>query len=469
MAGIGWGLPPATPHVAASDLRCSYAFDEDDVLTPLSFTNPARGDLDPRDYHWGTFHFELVLPVLEAAEALGVFGGPWRQAYYNLVSPGFERVYIVARLVSVATALAGIIAVFLLGREAAGAGAGLWAALLLAVSPAHVLTSAQIRVDVTMATLVTLAAWCGLRGRMFSTGLAAGLAVTAKYSAVFMVTPMLLLAVWGRGRRAAGRAAASVVLGCLIGQPYLLVRSAEMIAKVEESVARYRETPQRFVPSRTELLARHGANLARFSLGVPAALLALYGLSRMMRDRKWLIPAAVAGGVASLVPLLWPLLRYQVPLAPLLAVAAAVGIGRRRTLGAAAAIVPLAASLAQVHYMRSPHPANQVLPVILRATPPGAPIARLTPEMPPLDRKVYPMGLNPLLDDLPRDPPAWVLITDLPDLPYPPGNLDLLAARYDQVAEFRSRRILAWATLGEAGAPHDWKYTHASMTLYRRR
>jgi hypothetical protein len=74
--------------------------------------------------------------------------------------------------------------------------------------------------------------------------------------------------------------------------------------------------------------------------------------------------------------------------------------------------------------MRSPHPANLMLPVILKSVAPGTAIARLIP--------------------------------------------DLLRTRYEKAAEFRSRRILGRATLGEAGAPHDWKYTHAAMSLYRR-
>jgi hypothetical protein len=89
--------------------------------------------------------------------------------------------------------------------------------------------------------------------------------------------------------------------------------------------------------------------------------------------------------------------------------------------------------------------------------------------LPPLDRKVYPMGPNPFVDDLTRDPPAWVLTADLPDQEYPATTQVLLKKCYDRIAEARSPRILGWATLGESGAPHDWKYTHPWMALYRRR
>jgi hypothetical protein len=73
------------------------------------------------------------------------------------------------------------------------------------------------------------------------------------------------------------------------------------------------------------------------------------------------------------------------------------------------------------------------------------------------------------MGDLAANPPAWALTTDLPDQPYRPSTVALLQSSYDQVAHFEIPRILGWATLGEAPAPHDWKYTHASYTLYRRR
>ena len=50
----------------------------------------------------------------------------------------------------------------------------------------------------------------------------------------------------------------------------------------------------------------------------------------------------------------------------------------------------------------------------------------------------------------------------------PPRTRVLLAARYKRVGEWRIERQFAWATLGERGSPHDWKYTHPRLTLYRR-
>jgi len=103
--GIGWVLPPDLPHVTSSDFRCSYSFDEDDILSGVAMASVARFDFDPREYHWGTRHLLLVLSAPGGAEAFGAFSLPWRTAYYNLVDADFVRVYATGRLVAVAVAL----------------------------------------------------------------------------------------------------------------------------------------------------------------------------------------------------------------------------------------------------------------------------------------------------------------------------------------------------------------------------
>ena len=76
---LDWGLPPTTVEVAASDIRSSYAFDEDDILTGVSFARTAQFDFDPRRYHWGMLHFHVLQILLDGAEAVGYFEQPWRE------------------------------------------------------------------------------------------------------------------------------------------------------------------------------------------------------------------------------------------------------------------------------------------------------------------------------------------------------------------------------------------------------
>jgi Dolichyl-phosphate-mannose-protein mannosyltransferase len=486
LPGIEWGLPPATPEVRASDLRSSYAFDEGDILSGAAKASVARLDFDPHEYHWGTLHVELVLLALDGAQALGAFHMPWRAAYYNLVAGDFTRVYVVGRLVAVAAAL---LTVWLLWRIPTE-WAGMFAGMLVAVSPCHLLQSDQVRVDVTMTAMLVLTLLAALRTdlptqkdsrpRLFLfLGFAAGLAIAGKYSAVTAVAAMAFAALalqrfpW-RGTLAVF---GGTLLGCIAGGPYILIKPRvfyEVISRYAISTA---QVPAEYSVPVGKLLGTHLLGLVRFSVGLPACLLACAGLLWMLRRRSeldWIIIAGIAGYVPMLVALRWPLIRYQLPLIVLLGLCAGIALESlpkvwRYGLGAAALVMPLAACIAQIHYMRGPSTGNVIMERILAVVPPGTPIARLFREEPPLDQKVYPLGPNVLTDDLTGNPPAWVLTTDLPDGPYKPSTIALLQSGYEEVARARSERILNWATFGETRAPHDWKYTHAAFTLYRRK
>lgn len=485
LAGIAWGLPPVTAQVRQSDLRCSYAFDEDDALSGVAKADVRRLDFDPHEYHWGTLHLELVLLALDAAQAAGFFGSPWRAAYYNLLPADFTRVYVLARLVAVAAAL---LTIWLLFRFP-GWEPGAFAAMLVAVSPTHLLQSDQVRVDVTMTALLVLTMLIAariladdgaVRSRDFIIlGLAAGLAVAAKYSAITAAAAIVAAVLWfERFRwRAVLASCASAAAGFVIGSPYILIKQEAFYAQVRSTMDANAHVPAEFLIPPLKLAGLHVANLARFSMGLPALLLAIAGLVWMLRRRSRFditVLAAIAAYAAILIPLRWPMIRYDLPLIVLLGWCAGMALEYftppwRYAVAGIALLVPLAGSIAQIHYMRSPQPANLMLQKILDVVPPGNAIARLTVEEPPLDRKVYPMTSNVLTAQLVADRPAWVLLTDLTDYAYPPRTLAVLHSAYDEVARFESPRIFAWATLGEAGAPQDWKYTHADFVLYRKR
>ncbi len=484
LPAIGWGLPPTIPHVVASDIRSSYSFDEDDILTSASFTQPAKLDFDVHMYHWGTLHLEITAVWLELVQAVGMFRGPWREAYYQMVPGFFERVYMAGRMLSILTGLLSIILVYLLGREIENRSTALWAAAVLAVSPVHLLGSTQIRVDMTMMALLTLTAWLGARAqkhwqpwRLIALGFVGGLAVTAKYPAIFAVLPILAAVVaTSRFRfRATAFISMGTITGCMVGQPYLLTRFPAMVQQIQPHLVA--QTPTQFKLSAIELLWLSFINTARFLIGPVALGAVVAGIWKLVRRHDpadWLVLTGLAGMIVSLIPLRWPLLRYLIPLLPFLAVAAGIAIatfgqGWQWLAGCAVLVFPVCASLAQLHYMTSSHPANQILHVILDTVPPGTTVSRLIRELPPLDCKIYPMGPNPFFADLTQDPPAWVLTADLPTQEYPAATQALLKNSYEKIAEARISRILAWATFGESGAPHDWKYTHPWMALYRRR
>ena len=470
--GIGWGLPPDLPHVRSSDFRSSYSFDEDDILSGVAMASVARFDFDPREYHWGTLHLHLVLFALDGAEALGAFTLPWRTAYYNLVDADFVRVYATGRLVAVAVAL---LTVWLLFRLPAGE----FAAMLVAVSPAHVLQSDQVRVDVTMAAmLVLMLVVANGRFRPWLIGFIGGLAIAAKYSAITAVASVVvvLLAQAHFPWRGILQTVVAVPLGFIAGGPYVAIKPYAFYEQINRFMTANSRVPSEFAIPAGKVIWLHVVNVVRFSMGPLAFGLALVGLVWMLRRRlrfDCVVLAALAGYAVILVPLRWPLIRYDLPLTILLGLAAGVALDRlprwRPVAMAAVLVMPLAGCIAQIRYMRAPHPANLMLARILDTVPPGTPIARLFRESPPLDLNIYPLGTDIFIGDLSKDPPEWVLMTDLPDQPYRASNLNLLRTEYVAMAHTESDRILPWATFGERAAPHDWKYTHPSFTLYRRK
>jgi hypothetical protein len=482
LPGIEWGLPPATPQVVASDFRSSYAFDEDDILSGAAKADVRRFDFDPHEYHWGTLHIELVLLALDGAQAAGFFGTPWRQAYYSLIDGGFTRVYVVGRLVAVASALLTVWLLF----QFPGVWAGPFAAMLVAVSPSHMLQSDQVRVDVTMTAMLALTLLVGIRLRnnaravqFLLLGIAGGLAIAGKYSAVSGVAAIVLVALWLQRFpwRGVLMAAAGLLLGFIAGAPYILVKPRAFYSEINKYATMTAHVPAAFAIPIAKLMEMHAVNLARFSIGLPAILLAAAGIVYMLRRRSpsdWMILAATFGYALILMPLRWPLIRYDIPLVAFLGLCAGVALEHlpnrwRYGLTLAALVMPLGGTIAQISYMLSPHPANLMLQRILEVVPPGNAISRLMREAPPLDLNFYPLGPNILLADLTKAPPPWALTTDLVDEPYRPDTIALLQSSYEKVANFEGHRILGWATFGEAGAPHDWKYTHMSFTLYRRK
>src|SRR5258708_34471973 len=104
--------------------------------------------------------------------------------------------------------------------------------MLLAVSPSHMLQSDQVRVDVTMTGMLVLTLLVGIRLQSNASpvqflflGIAGGLAIAGKYSAVSAVAAILLAALWLRRFPWRGMltAALGVLLGFIAGAPYILV------------------------------------------------------------------------------------------------------------------------------------------------------------------------------------------------------------------------------------------------------
>jgi 4-amino-4-deoxy-L-arabinose transferase-like glycosyltransferase len=234
--------------------------------------------------------------------------------------------YLAARLVIAAVGVGAVAAAWWLGRAAYGKTAGLVAGAAVAVETIGVAYSHTAVTDVPMTALIAVSLALAVTGRLEWAGVAAGLAASAKYPAVFLLAP-LVVAGWGRWRRLAGSVALAVA-AFLATSPFVLVHPHQAWNDA----------------TRVQRLAREGwlgfehDSFALFSfsgklwdgLG-PALAVAVLGLVLALRRRSrtdLILAAFVLVYVADLLTLRAHFDRYVLPLVPALAALA----GRQRTL-----------------------------------------------------------------------------------------------------------------------------------------
>jgi 4-amino-4-deoxy-L-arabinose transferase-like glycosyltransferase len=168
--------------------------------------------------------------------------------------PGF---FLWGRLLTVALGGLTVAGVYALGRRVWGAGAGLIGALFLAISQFHLQHSQYVTTDVASGLFVLLAflfafavARQGHWRDYLLAGLLAGMAASTKYNVGVVALPIAAahLLRWGRhslvrGPRLLG-AAATAVLGFVLGTPYALLSWPEFWKGLTGQVAAYNDGSQ---------------------------------------------------------------------------------------------------------------------------------------------------------------------------------------------------------------------------------
>jgi 4-amino-4-deoxy-L-arabinose transferase-like glycosyltransferase len=348
LVGIGYGLP------------FGNLLDPDEQnIVPRAWEIVHGGGLDP---HWFDYP-SLLLYVLAPFQA-------WQD----------EPSYLTARLVIAAFGVGGAAAAWWLGRAAYGRTAGLVAAVVVSVETIGVAYSHTAVTDVPMTALITVALALAVTGRLEWAGVAAGLAASAKYPAVFLLVP-LLVAGWGLWRRLA-ISIGLAILAFLATSPFVVVHPRQAWSDA----------------SRVQRLARDGwlgfehDSWALFSftgklwsgLG-PVLVIAVVGLVLALRrhTRTDLILAAfVLVYLADLLTIRAHFDRYVLPLVPPLAVLA----GRLRALAPVTlglAIVPLVWAIADDVRLTRTDTRAVAHGWIVRNVPRDAPVAAesSTPEL----------------------------------------------------------------------------------------
>jgi hypothetical protein len=227
-----------------------------------------------------------------------------------------EPDYLVARIVVVGLALAGIAAAWWLGNRAYGFLAGFVAAAVTAVATVHVEYSRMAVTDVPLALGVAATLALLVRGQLLPAGIAIGLTASFKYPGFVLLIP-LLVAGWGQWRRLTV-AAVLAPAAFLATSPYVAVHLGEAIGDVRRVQRDGRRgwlgfeddpwTPIAFLDRIWEAMG-------------PALLIALVGLGvalvrRTLADR--VLAAFIVAYFVTLLPLDAHFDRYVLPLVPAL-------------------------------------------------------------------------------------------------------------------------------------------------------
>jgi hypothetical protein len=238
---------------------------------------------------------------------------------------------VLARLVGVAFGLAAIPLTYMTGAFLYGRRVGLLAAAIVAVMPYHVVVSRQILLDAPMTTLFMLGVYAiarytasGLSRWLYAAAIAGGLAFLAKETAVLLVitgAAMLLVIPEIRVRPLPILIAGILFLAALSPYPAAIAISGATETARQFLVWQLLREPNHVWTFYAEILP--GA------MGVLVLLAAAAGLVEVGRRRGWQDRVILTWII---VPLAffeaWPVKGYQylLPIAPAVAITAALGI-----------------------------------------------------------------------------------------------------------------------------------------------
>jgi 4-amino-4-deoxy-L-arabinose transferase-like glycosyltransferase len=289
--------------------------------------------------------------------------------------------YLAARLVVVAFGVGAVAASWWLGRAAYGRTAGLVAGSAVAVETVGVAYSHMAVTDVPMSALIAVSLALAVTGRLEWAGVAAGLAASAKYPAVFLLVP-LVVAGWRRWRRL-GASVAIAAVAFLATSPYMLVHPAQAWDDATRVQRLARDGWLGFEHDSFALFSFTGKLWA--GLG-PALVVAVLGLVLALRRRTrtdLILAAFVLAYLVDLLTIRAHFDRYVLPLVPPLAALA----GRQRVLAPLALgllIVPLVWAIGDDVRLTRTDTRAVAHGWILAHVPPGTTVAAES-SAPPLD------------------------------------------------------------------------------------
>ena len=306
LIGIQYGLP----------LGNLLNPDEQNIV-PRAWRMTHGGGLDP---HWFDYP-SLLLYVLAPFQA-------WED----------EPSYLTARVIVALIGTGGVAAAWWLGRASYGKLAGWVAGGAVAVETVGVAYSHMAVTDVAMTGLITVSLALAVTGRLEWAGVAAGLAASAKYPAVFLVAP-LVVAGWKQWRRLAISLGLAAV-AFLATSPFVLVHPHQAWSDATRVQRLARDGWLGFEHDSWALFSFTGKLWWALGPMLVIAVIGLIGALRRHSRTDLILAVFVLVYLADLLTIRAHFDRYVLPLVPPLAVLA----GRNRSLAQLALvllIVPL--------------------------------------------------------------------------------------------------------------------------------
>ncbi len=329
--GIHWGLP--------NSAHPDYSYHPDEALHLLFARMLVNGEIIGKQFiYGGTFYYTILNAFFYFAARLGEFLGG-----FNLLANSI----LIGRYFHTAVAVLTILMVYQCGQVFFGRRVGLLAAIMLAVTPAHILCAQRMRPDeigaLFPALMILLSWWImnaeeqkNLKFYIYA-GLALGVAIAFRFPLAILIAAPVSAHVFIRN---AGRTTkiwqsmwdrkliimfGTTVLGYLITSPHTLIypewfmqglkiqwsyQSGSFVDAVGNGPAAY----------------QWGWTMLHEALGYPLYFLALGGvvlaLTRRTRADIMILVVSVPYFILTLFTS-WVVVRYTLPLLPLLTILAA--------------------------------------------------------------------------------------------------------------------------------------------------
>ena len=328
--GIKWGLPDAAhPYY-------SYHPDEAFMLEWAGWL--VHGHMIPKHFiYGGTFYYTILNAYIFFARLFGEMLGGFNPLANSI---------LVGRYFHTGVALLTILLVFECGRQLFGRRAGLVAALLLSVAPAHVILAQQVRPDVLGVIFVVLMLYLGIkvltvdavrhRALLGAIGLCLGATAALRIPLViFGVMPLaalfLAMRTWSGGFTWMLAIKKTAFVGVCALAAYAVL-SPHTLIYYDYAIAGLRVTwwyesyPFLDAVDNGPLFYQHLWLMLRQALGDGEYLLAAVGMFYALRRRTTadiMILSGLAGYAVLTTFASWTVVRYSLPMVPLLVLLAA--------------------------------------------------------------------------------------------------------------------------------------------------